>query len=590
MKRSVRNITACRSCRSKKIRCDKQFPKCGNCSKKGIECVSIDPGTGEVIGRSYVYELEKELEALKEEVRLLKLESNTGFKSDPTMIKNTSTLNGSSNGFINYGVLLLNNEEVNRLKSLPEDELPPITLVQTCLMLFFKVCNIQLPILHREYYLINYFKPLYGRINSKVWYDLLDINEIPPVNTSNLYNTYEAKHKNKCLFFLYIILAILTSVMQLKYPLSLSHYYQQQSLKYADSIWNFHGSDLEDDIAKLEMLQSLLMLSVYSIMRPSNPGAWYLIGNSIRLMYDLNLHEEADQLTDDQYLIEMRRRMFWSCYSLDRQISLYFRKPFGIILKFNIKLPYAVDDSYILGNYIKKEDIFQNENNSKSVTIHYIELRILQDDILSITHEEQRSSLEVRLNDWYLKSKLLKTRDFCDFNQLIFELNFHQSIISLYRHLLFNLNLGYKNKEQSKDKVDQMFNAAKRIIQIYYTLQNDMKLLNYSWVSINNIFLSNITFLYIIYYIDETRSSMSIEEITKMTDLSIEFLNNLKPICFNQCEVCIKNIETLKSNVIDLIKNERLLDLNLDDLFDNTEFINSMVGSVNSLEFDFLNW
>lgn len=590
MSRSVRNITACRSCRSKKIRCDKKFPQCSNCSKKGIECVSIDPGTGEVIGRSYVFELEKEIETLKEEIRLLKLKPTASFKSDAETIHNNSTLNGSSNGYINYKVLLLDNEEVSKLKALPEDELPPITLVQTCLSLFFKVCNIQLPILHRDFYLINYYKPLYGRINFKVWYDLLDISDIPPVNTSDLHTNCSPKHKKKCLFFLYIILAILTSVMQQKYPLSLSHYYQQQSLKYADSIWNFHGTDLEDDIAKLEMIQSLLLLSVYSIMRPSNPGAWYLIGNSIRLMYDLNLHEEPDLLTDDQYLIEMRRRMFWSCYSLDRQISLYFRKPFGIILKFNIKLPFAVDDSFILGTHIKKEDIFQNESYSKMVTIHYIKLRVLQDDILSVTANSDRVQLEKKLNEWYLESKLLKTREFYEFNQLIFELNFHQSVISLYRHLLFNLNIGLERKEEFPEKIDQLFNASKRIVQIYYSLQNNLKLLNYSWVSINNIFLSNITFLYIIYYIDRIRSSISIEEITELTDLSISFLNNLKLICFNQCEICIKNIVTLKSNVIDLINNERLLDLNLDDLFDNTEFINSMVGSVNSLEFDFLNW
>lgn len=50
--------SACKRCRSKKIKCDQQFPSCKNCSKVNEPCVSLDPATGEDVPRSYLLFLE----------------------------------------------------------------------------------------------------------------------------------------------------------------------------------------------------------------------------------------------------------------------------------------------------------------------------------------------------------------------------------------------------------------------------------------------------------------------------------------------------------------------------------------------------
>ncbi|WEJ94611.1 hypothetical protein PSN45_002102 [Yamadazyma tenuis] len=600
MSRSVRNITACKWCRTKRIKCDKQFPKCGNCSRKGLECVSIDPGTGETVSRSYVYDLEKQIDLLKHQVRLLQQGGKATAKSmvSPTLPVseskpppppeepiNSSVKNGSSSGYINYKVLSLRDEDVKKFKSIPDDELPPVSVYEEAVVLYFKISNIQLPILHREHFLSHYFKPLYGQESPQLRSRLLGMKDTIPVPQRNVSATSDPVKRRKCLFFMNIILAISTSIQQRQYALSLSNHYQQQSFKYADAFWNTSDPQTATDLGKLEMIQSLLLLSAYSLMRPSNPGAWYLIGNTIRLLYDLNLHEDPELTSSDPFIIDLKRRIFWSCYSLDRQISMYFKKPFGMVSRFDIQLPSSADDSYLCGIYLDISQVHQYDSGDKKITIHYIKLRILQDQIaVSTADMDGRQVLESKLVQWYSEAQAIISSEFNEFNQLIFKLNYFQSIVNIYKFLLFEPQL-----KPDLPQFNRILSASTEIIFSYEALQNRLRLLNYSWVSVNNIFLSAITYLYVIYVVEPIRATVRLPELDHVVTTATEFLQRLEPICFNQCTACSNNIKSMRDNVAEMFEKQTVPEsdiLDHDVLFDNSEFVNSMVGSVNSLEME----
>ena len=94
----------------------------------------------------------------------------------------------------------------------------------------------------------------------------------------------------------------------------------------------------------LEELQAVLLLAGYALLRPVSPGLWYIVGVAVRLAVDLGLHyEDADaearkppagEKTEKQgkkeWVRDMRRRLWWCVYSLDRLVATCVGRPFGI--------------------------------------------------------------------------------------------------------------------------------------------------------------------------------------------------------------------------------------------------------------------
>lgn len=92
----------------------------------------------------------------------------------------------------------------------------------------------------------------------------------------------------------------------------------------------------------LEELQAVLLLAGYALLRPVSPGLWYIVGVAVRLAVDLGLHyEDAEAIAAKsakkdgkkgkrQWSRELRRRLWWCVYSLDRLVSTCVGRPFGI--------------------------------------------------------------------------------------------------------------------------------------------------------------------------------------------------------------------------------------------------------------------
>jgi hypothetical protein len=132
---------------------------------------------------------------------------------------------------------------------------------------------------------------------------------------------------------------------------------------------NFLGStpaaDRPDGFgAGLEELQAVLLLAGFALLRPVAPGLWYIVGVAVRLGVDLGLHYEdgvgidgsgdrpdgkpeqkeeggtstaarstkidAKERGRRQWVRDLRRRLWWCVYSLDRLVSTCVGRPFGI--------------------------------------------------------------------------------------------------------------------------------------------------------------------------------------------------------------------------------------------------------------------
>ncbi|KAI9256919.1 fungal-specific transcription factor domain-containing protein [Sporodiniella umbellata] len=94
----------------------------------------------------------------------------------------------------------------------------------------------------------------------------------------------------------------------------------------------------------ISTIQSFLMLSLYAEDEVSNEDEdmshWLFSGIAIRLAQDMGLHLDCSNWQIPPQEIELRRRLWYACYIIDRWISAQLGRPLCIIDKeFDVKLP-----------------------------------------------------------------------------------------------------------------------------------------------------------------------------------------------------------------------------------------------------------
>ncbi|THV76861.1 hypothetical protein D6D28_00798 [Aureobasidium pullulans] len=99
--------------------------------------------------------------------------------------------------------------------------------------------------------------------------------------------------------------------------------------------------------SKIPSVQSLLLLSAQECGRGNRTQAWLYSGMAFRLIDDMGMCIDGQRYTDSAKLsaedIEIRNRLFWSCFFWDKLIALYFgRAP--VLQKSHISPPRVIMD------------------------------------------------------------------------------------------------------------------------------------------------------------------------------------------------------------------------------------------------------
>lgn len=76
-------------------------------------------------------------------------------------------------------------------------------------------------------------------------------------------------------------------------------------------------------------LQAILLLIWYSLLNPEKGSIWYLVGLATRTCVDMGYHNEHNAQIEqlDALEIDMRRRLFWCAYKMDRLLSQSLGRP-----------------------------------------------------------------------------------------------------------------------------------------------------------------------------------------------------------------------------------------------------------------------
>lgn len=102
----------------------------------------------------------------------------------------------------------------------------------------------------------------------------------------------------------------------------------QSAVRSSENFASMSRKEIDIDEPAIDSLQALLLLVIAYIAAGKGKKAYMLLTNAIGMAMALELHREADSNAPIVPLErEMRRRLFWSCYLLDRFLACGSKRP-----------------------------------------------------------------------------------------------------------------------------------------------------------------------------------------------------------------------------------------------------------------------
>ncbi|KAG8405547.1 hypothetical protein J3458_022194 [Metarhizium acridum] len=472
---NFRNVSACSRCRSRKNRCDHRLPRCTSCAKVGAACVGYDVLTKRELPRSYIFYLENRVEQLEkllvshgiafppaddlamsshrdtnidepdpsspgrlgfqDKLNRILSKGRKSFTSPDNKGNSPKTMSRDSMSSallnpqtaatfmalalyptqtltLNRKILKYNidGHQAFEATRCTTTSLPDRSLALKLVRAYFHRANPQIPILKRACFTKIFDKAYSGEGRGLKPREQYLLNMVFAIGCSHGFIYEQDKDK--------AIGAPSVGSNKSESNVSPEEYYSR-ACSYFDQCIMREKS--------LEVLQAILLLASFSLLRPVSPGAWYITGIAMRMAIDLGLHCDNDDTPDrapnttehsqldlanrDEHVEpeettqtefrEVRRRLWWCTYSLDRLVSISVGRPFSISDN-DICTPFPSleeDDIPITNGESNTLTEFQGQKQSyKYLTHHFIKLRLLQSDIYATRRncQEQASNVATR--------------------------------------------------------------------------------------------------------------------------------------------------------------------------------------------------
>ncbi|KAI0002651.1 fungal-specific transcription factor domain-containing protein [Xylariaceae sp. FL0662B] len=154
-----------------------------------------------------------------------------------------------------------------------------------------------------------------------------------------------------------------------------------------------HLYNLNTFPSDIAWLQTILLVLLFATILPRSANVWVLSGAAMRACLELGLHREPPASIDlSPNQLELRRRVFWSAYSMDRSICSALQRPLSTPdAAINTRLPEGSANDAFLGN------IHYQQLLSEMIHVHF------QGEDIPGGHEWEQwlVNMEQRLRGWY---------------------------------------------------------------------------------------------------------------------------------------------------------------------------------------------
>ncbi|XXH00784.1 hypothetical protein Hte_007135 [Hypoxylon texense] len=284
----------------------------------------------------------------------------------------------------------------------------------------------------------------------------------------------------------------------------------------------------------LESIQAILCCAMYSIRSPVGVSVWTLSGLALRQCIELGLHRKIPWSKVEHNVLksQMRRRVFWCSYNLDRAVAITLGRPVGINdSDIDVEYPLDIDDENITVSCLLAEPRTSSAQpvTTVSSSIHTIRARQIWGRIQNLMYPQIGTESTAEMRSMIIQSFRDELKNWLDTapDQLSsnkahnnafgcaewFELMYHHSILLLHRHSLVSFQQS-PNEDGARDPAFlECAQAAERICMLYRQLYITQRL-NDTWGALHVLFLGAITFLYCLWVSPETRATYRSDRVS----------------------------------------------------------------------------
>ncbi|PVH95791.1 hypothetical protein DM02DRAFT_645152 [Periconia macrospinosa] len=574
--RNPRLRLSCSRCQRRKIRCDRQYPVCGNCAKNSAACfdgdsVRLRPAPRNRVGEQTVTRLKHRITWLESIIR--ERLPDIDLSSEPLLSSTDDTVTGNSDshlsplqpqlqrqsqdlaashlpssvpvtqraheiGLISVGgnsdqryigpssgyflarLLLAGcpRSDANQgrdLSAVPPDSrsiindlvdatqgplpFPNSSLAHHLIQVYFDMIHPQWPLLHENSF--------------KVTVDQLLLSE----------TSCESRSKDPYLHFqFFMVIAISSAILSYRnnrrFP---SESYCLSALQYLDQL-NVHTST--------QGLQCMLLLLIFTLHNPHmRVSLWHLNYQCLATVLDLGLQRNVTTQTGISRLNqEMRTRIFWTVFTLDRTIATMMGRPIGLRDEAcELRLPQSVDDYHHAG----PEYPLMSPTNI-SISIHLFRLAKLNSEIKYVANSVNRDSpsyaystitdiaawqrdMLAQLNQW--ASNIPRQNSDNAYMEILCQIRYHSLKMLLLRP---SPAIPVPSPEMLLD----CYESARQTIRLYDKLYRQ-ELLLYDWITLHGIMSCTITMLYCTRTVSSIPGKMELEDFMSDMNISLSILS-----------------------------------------------------------------
>ncbi|KIW00314.1 uncharacterized protein PV09_08201 [Verruconis gallopava] len=178
---------------------------------------------------------------------------------------------------------------------------------------------------------------------------------------------------------------------------------------FEEGIQHFTGQ--AESSSDLAALQINLLILLYATINPRAGNVWILSGIAMRTCSELGLHRNGDYTGIESSKIDLRRRIFWSAYCLDRSICAALQRPLSLPgTTIDVKLPSP--HAELPGRIPFMGTIDYHRMQSEIMLTHFT-----NQPMACGSFEEFQAIMEKRLREWYETSQSeTPILELCDFH------------------------------------------------------------------------------------------------------------------------------------------------------------------------------
>ncbi|KAM0544649.1 hypothetical protein ACHAPJ_011710 [Fusarium lateritium] len=541
-RRGLKRISAaCQRCRRRKQKCDGRHPVCGSCAAANVSCVPSDRLVVKTDKECECDHLRGQVERLKDRVNELqsRLTMQSRMPSEARSQESQLQIRPADTGRLNdrpepdgsvgsleraySGRMLLptfrglganGNSETGFMSSpwqlwqgLAASDTPPaatpsntfnlhrdgISLIEV----FFDRRWPQYPVLHRPTFMEQHYIPYCNG------------------QTRDRLSAFEV----------HMVLAIGASEKaRISSDAPISHeFFFEAAVRDLDAVLS-----AED----IDCIKCLSLLCLFGSNEPQSVNLWYTVGMALRLAVGIDMHRQ-ESLTHKSLLdAEMRKRLFWSLYTMDRSVSISLGRPLGIQdADITVPLPLLLTDEQVAGPADRAIANILPDVRDMSAFRHIVELRQINAGIYTALHSAGGANMDAsnldsirqqhytRLNAWLLSAprylaplSMYQTPEW-------FQIAYHQAVINLHRP-------SHASPVSSADAIRLCADSSISLISCYNALYAKNKII-YTFVALDSLFMAAVTMLYSIRASSVVRYELTREVVESNIETCVRLLSKI---------------------------------------------------------------